>query len=930
MSLMSRSRLAWTLLLLTPAALLSLAALHAADPPRVEKKVNPALKAADALYDGIQAVTLDNGLHVYLKPVPGSPVVTTMVAYKVGSADEDLDSTGLSHYLEHLMFKGTDKIMPGDIDRLTFRNGGANNAYTDTDYTIFHFDFPYDRWEGALAVEADRMRNLRIDDKHEFSEEKGAVCNELKRDEDEPWDLEHKAIVPLLFGKTGPYGHPVIGLESQVRAATAEIIKGHYDKWYHPNNASLVVCGGFDPEAALAKIKELFGPIPRAELPERKPLSKETLKRPARLDMDSKFAVPRLVFGWNTVDARSDDYPAMSVVEALLNGRTSRLYKKLVEGEQVAGTVGASHNNAGRYPGWFEIDVELFDKKDESKAEKLLLGELKKLADEPISQAELNRVQRQLVASVIFGNESVHDLANSIAQGVTINDLAFLKGLLPRILEVKPEDIQRVVKTYLDPEKRVVVFSAPKGEARGASWGRFVTCLNETAGYKPAPRRSARRGPAVGGADFPLKDVKHVELPNGLKLLLYEDHRLPIITAEAQLRTVNVYEPDDKLGVAALTGMLLQEGTTKHTGPEIADLIEGVGGSLDLSSAGGTVKVLTPSRSLGLGLLVECLTEPAFAKDSFQRQQAVLLSSLHDAETQPELVAQRAFAKAVYGAHPRGRPSLGTVKTVEALKPADCVAFHKKVFVPNNTTLVVVGDFDSKEVADEIGKLTADWKKGDLERPEYPKIEKPKEFTEKIISMPDARQLHFYMGHVGIRRSNPDFYKLLVMDYVLGVGPGFTDRLSSRLRDREGLAYTVTGTITSTADLEPGSFTCYIGTDNNNFERMKKEFLEELNRIRDETPKAQEVEDAKTYLLGNLNMHFTTTAGVAGQLLTIDRYHLGDDYLSDYRKAVAAVTPEDVQAVAKKYLDPAHMFLVAAGGVDSKGQPLGKLPVPKP
>lgn len=922
MSLLSRSRLAWTLLLLTPAALLSLAALHAADPPKVEKKENPALKAAAALYDGIQTVTLDNGLHVYLKPVPGSPVVTTMVAYKVGSADENLDSTGLSHYLEHLMFKGTDTIKPGDIDRLTFRNGGANNAYTDTDYTIFHFDFPYDRWEGALTVEADRMRNLRIDDKHEFTEEKGAVCNELKRDEDEPWDLEHKAIVPLLFGKTGPYGHPVIGLEEQVRAATAEIIKGHYDKWYHPNNASLVVCGGFDPDAALAKIKELFGPIPKAELPERKPLSKETLKRPARLVMDSKFAVPRLVFGWNTVDSKSDDYPAMSVVEALLNGRTSRLYKKLVEGEQVAGAVGASHNNAGRYPGWFEIDMELFDKKDEAKAEKLLLGELKKLADEPISEAEMKRVKRQLIASVIFGNESVHDLANSIAQGVTVNDLAFLKNLLPRILEVEPADVQRVVKTYLDPEKRVVVFSAPKGEGQGAApFSRDIGRVYRADFRAPA---------AVGGADFPLKDVKHVDLPNGLKLLLYEDHRLPIITAEAQLRTVNVYEPDDKLGVAALTGMLLQEGTTKHTGPEIADLIEGVGGSLDLSSAGGTVKVLTPSRSLGLGLLVECLTEPAFAKDSFQRQQAVLLSSLHDSETQPELVAQRAFAKAVYGTHPRGRPSLGTVKTVEALKPADCVAFHKKVFVPNNTTLVVVGDFDSKEVADEIGKLTADWKKADLETPEYPKIEKPKEFTQKVVSMPDASQLHFYMGHVGIRRDNPDFYKLLVMDYVLGVGPGFTDRLSSRLRDREGLAYTVSGTITSTADLEPGSFTCYIGTDNDKFERVKKEFLEELNRIRDEPPKPQEVEDAKTYLLGNLNMHFTTSAGVASQLLTIDRYHLGDDYLSDYRKAVEAVTPEDVQAVAKKYIDPEHMFLVAAGGVDDKGKPLGKLPAPKP
>src|SRR5262245_37086184 len=159
-----------------------------------------ALKVAAALYEGIRTETLPNGLRVYLKSVPGSQVVATMVAYKVGSADEDLDHTGLSHYLEHLMFKGTEKIRPGDIDRVTLRNGGANNAYTSEDYTIFHFDFAADRWEAALEIEADRMRNLRIDEKHEFHKEKEVVVAELERNEDEPWDLEYKAILPLLFG----------------------------------------------------------------------------------------------------------------------------------------------------------------------------------------------------------------------------------------------------------------------------------------------------------------------------------------------------------------------------------------------------------------------------------------------------------------------------------------------------------------------------------------------------------------------------------------------------------------------------------------------------------------------------------------------------------------------------------------------------------
>src|SRR5258708_7949055 len=163
---------------------------EAADTP---KGFDPAtVKAAAALYDDVRVETLDNGLKVYLKPVAGAPVVTTMVAYKVGSSDEDLDQTGLSHYLEHLMFKGTDKIEPRDIDRITLRNGGANNAYTSEDYTIFHFDFAADRWEAALEIEADRMRNLRIDKKHEFDTEKDNVVSELERDEDEPWDVEQK------------------------------------------------------------------------------------------------------------------------------------------------------------------------------------------------------------------------------------------------------------------------------------------------------------------------------------------------------------------------------------------------------------------------------------------------------------------------------------------------------------------------------------------------------------------------------------------------------------------------------------------------------------------------------------------------------------------------------------------------------------------
>jgi zinc protease len=894
-----------------------------------------ALQAASALYEGIRTETLPNGLRVYMKPVPSAPTVTTMVAYKVGSSDEDLNATGLSHYLEHLMFKGTEKIMPGDIDRLTLRNGGHNNAYTDTDYTIYHFDFAADRWQDALKVEADRMRNLRIDDKHEFEQEKGAVISELERDEDEPWDLEQKFILPQLFGKTNPYGHPVIGEREHVRGATADIIKAHYDKWYHPNNAALVIVGGFDPEQALTKIKELFGPIPKTQLPERKPVPEVAHKRPARLEIESKFEVPRLLVGFNGVRSGDPDFYALEVAQGILSGgKTARLYKKFVEGEEIASQISAN-DIAGRYPGWFAVQMELLKGKDRDKAENQLVQEIERLRNEPVSAAELKRVKQTLLAGTIFAREGVHGLADSIAQGVTTNDLDFLKNFLPNILKVTAADVQRVAKKYLDPEQRVTVWSVPakaeKKEERGSrieDRGSLSSIFNPRSSILRVQRN--QRGAEAGAtSQYSLKDAQKVVLPNGLTLLLFENHRLPIVVAEASVRHVGLHEPADKAGVATLMGSLLDEGTAKHSGQQIAELIENVGGNLALSAGGGSVQVLSPYRKLGLELLFECLSQATFPKEAFAREQAKMLSQIDEAEQQPEVRARNVYRESVYGKHPLGRPRYGKRATVEPLTPADCIAFYKKMFVPNNTVVAIVGDFDSKEVIDEATRLSLGWQKGDVGNPDLPAVNKPKDFVQKIVTMPAAAQLHFYLGHVGIRRDNPDYYKLLVMDYVLGTGPGFTDRLSSRLRDREGLAYTVNANITNSAGEEPGLFTCYIGTPPKNFAKVKGMFLEELNRIRAEKPMAEEVEDAKQYLLGSLAFELTTNRQIADKLLYAERYKLGFGYLDDYRKAVAAVTPEDVQEVAKKHLDPQHMVLVAAGALDDQGKPLEKLPGPK-
>jgi zinc protease len=874
-------------------------------------------KTASAMFTKLQTETLPNGLRIYMLPIPGSQTVTTMVAYKVGSCDEDKDQTGLSHYLEHLLFKGTDKLLPGDVDRLTQRNGGRNNAYTSEDMTVYHFDFAADRWRAALEIEADRMRNVKIDAKHEFEQEKGAVISELKGGEDRPFELEFKAILPLLYAKTAPYSHPVIGEESHVRGATAEVIKRYYDKWYHPNNAALVIVGGFEAAPTLELVKKLFSGIAKAELPERK-LEGPAVKRtaPARKDFTSKFEVPRGVMGFNTVKSGEADDFALSMLNHILSsGRTSRLYKKLVEGDRLCTTV-STMNSTGRYAGWFGVMLEMLGGKERAKAEGVVFAELSKMATEPVTEAELSRAKRAMLAAFIFSKEDPHALADLIAQSVTLHDVNYLNSYLDKLLAVTPADIQRVAGKYLTQNQSVIVWSLPEGQKGGKP--------EVTPNAAPVmPNRQARRADAGGAASgISLTQAKRVVLPNGMKVILLENRRLPIVVANVAMMDVRLREPADKAGVAMLVGAMLEEGTLKYTGDEMATLIEDVGGTLSFTSSGAGVKVLTPDTDLGLGLMFEGLMRPTFPQEALERVRESQLSDLEEIETQPRNRASAAFSALVYGEHPFGRSAYGKKEIVAKLTAADCKAFHKLAYAPNFATVVVVGDFDSTVMVEKITKLTEGWAKSDAPAPVVqapPKAEKP---VTKIVTDATAAQTHVFIGHLGILRNDPDYHALQVMDNVLGVGPGFTDRLSSNLRDRQGLAYTVNAQITGSASEQPGVFQGFIGTFPDKYLWVREGFLKEIDRIREEPATPTEVEDAKKYLLGSLPFRLTTNEAVAGQLLTAERFGLGFDFLDKYKAAIAAVTVADVQAVAKKHLDPKRLIISVVGPIDAEGKAL--------
>jgi len=793
---------------------------------------------------------------------------------------------------------------------------------------VYHFDFAADRWKQAIEVEADRMRNTRIDAKHEFQQEKGAVISELKGGEDMPWDIEYKVILPKLFPKGSPYAHPVIGEEKHVAAASAEIITRHYDKWYHPNNASLVIAGGFDPDEAMELVKKLFGKIPKGDLPERKPEPKlEPRKAQVRHEVESKFDVARLMIGYNTCRIGEPDDYALDVIDDILStGKTSRLYRRLVEGDRLANSVGTS-NNTGRYPGWFAVQVEMLKDKDRAKAEKAAFEEIAKLAAEPVSEEELKRVRRRILASFLFGRESVHSIADLIARSVAYQDVDYLKNYLGKLMTITPAEIQATAKKLLNKEQSVVVWSVPEDDpmpAKAAAPPTPSGGFRESGGT--ASRRNRDAAPVGASTAISLKDAKRVVLKNGMVVVLLENRRLPILVVDVSIADVRLREPAKLSGAASLVGDLLEEGSAKHTGQQIADIIEGTGGSLSFSYTGGSLKVLTPDTDVGLGLLFECLMTPTFAADALEMKREQQLSSIADTETQPQNRARMAFNKAIYGTHPYGRSIYGKKSIVEKLTAEDCKKFHAAVFAPNFATAVVVGDFDTAEMVKKLETLTADWKPVEA-KPlaiKAPPVEgKP---GEKIITDVTAAQTHLYLGHLGIKRNDPDYFTLLVLDNVLGTGPGFTDRLSATLRDRQGLAYTVNAQITGTAGDQPGTFTGYIGTHRDKYADAKNGFLKEIRKIREEAPTEQEVEDAKKYLLGSLPFRITTNEGIAAELLLAERYKLGFDYLEKYREKVQGITPADVHAAAKKHIDPKKLTLIAVGPIDQEGK---GLPEPK-
>ncbi|MBC7544989.1 MAG: insulinase family protein [Candidatus Sericytochromatia bacterium] len=861
---------------------------------------------------GAQEHVLANGLRVLTKEVRTTPVVSMMTWYRVGSGYERSGETGVSHFLEHMMFKGTDRYGKGEIDLITQRNGGSNNAFTAYDYTSYHFAFASDRWLDGLAIEASRMRRCAFDPV-EFEAEKQVVLEEWRMSQDSPW---HPLIDQL--SATGltvhPYRHPILGWYQDVQDLTREQMVAYYDRFYGPNNATLVLVGDFDTAEALRQVETHFGDVPAISPTPPAPVREIPPDGERRFVMRRPTAVPRLAIGYRQPPFGHPDVPAVEVLTTLLShGRTSRFYQSLVEDQQIVADIGMEFFLTAD-PFLLTVFAELKPGGSVTKVEKAILAEIRKLQREPVSAAELSKAKNLLAAGEAFDDETSMAQAHRYGEAAALGDWREADALPVKIQAVTAEDVRRVAKRYLDAATRTV------GVQKAGKRPPFLDEDESEPIEAPPPRPLNPPKLILAAPRLVLPQVHRWVLPNGMVLLVQANPASPTVSTKVHLPAGSRCEAPAKAGLASLLAHVIVKGAGMRDGEAFAQAIEAVGGGLDCGAGvSGTslqTRFLKAHAPLGLSLLADVMLQPHLTEHEIAKERALQLDDLAASEDDPKSVARRAFHALIYGDHPSSRPTDGSLETVKGLEQADLQAFHQRCFRPDRAVMVVVGDVDPTAIHEQVLDLFGNWTATgpfDVHVPVPPNAA-----ASQRIVVQDRAQAHIYLGQMGVRRTNPDYATLDVLEAILGGGSGLSSRIPSRIRDEKGLAYTAYCDLVGSAGMEPGSFHAYLATDPTNTAAAVAALYEEFDRIAAEPVTLPELQDAQAYLTGSFVFQLESDAQKADYLLRSELFGLGFDYAETYAQSVLAVTREDLLQVTQQHLQTDAMSLAIVGPVAPK------------
>jgi len=829
-----------------------------------------------------QVFTLGNGIEVIVKEDHSAPVVSLQAWCRAGSIHEGKWlGAGMSHFLEHMLFKGTERRDANEIAQAVQREGGYINAYTSFDRTVYWIDTPSTGFENCLDVLCDVVGFAAIPE-DEFENESDVIRREIAMGEDNPDQVLSKALFRTAYTKH-PCRFPVIGFLDLFNQLSRDDLYGYYREKYSPDNLFVVVTGDVDASRTVELIEAHLGKIERRRrspviLPEE---PRQLGVREEIVSFSTELVRGRL--GWGVPSGDHPDSPALDILAAILgSGKSSRLYREVRENQQLVNSVGA-YSYAPTFKGQFVLSYDT-DPEKADKAEAAIQDQVEILKADGLSSEEVEKVGRQALSSQFSTLTDMRGQASDLGSNwLATRNLNYTRNYVQDLQRVTVKDVQWVAESYLSADCFTRVSLVPKG-------GEKIEAPNVTG------ERS--------------EDIRRLELENGLTVLLLSDKRVPFVYANGVFRGGLLAEDASCNGLTRLMSRLLVKDSEDYSAEEVVTRIESVGGGISSSignnSFGVTTHCLRPDVALAIELLGDALLKPAFLENAVEREKQFQVSQIKAEADRPFSVAMKEMRRQVFGNHPYSLGLSGTEESVASLGREDVIGLRQRLVKGGNGVLGVFGDIDLSRAEELIrSRFELGIPSGDREFLNAAEVSYPAGDGRVIGLEHDKEQAVLLIGYRTVALDHPDDTALDLIDEACS---DMASRMFIRIREELGLAYSVGST--RVQGLEPGMMLFYASTAPDKLDLVQEEMLKEIQLIVEEGLIEEEFDRAKASWLGKEVIHLQGARELAGSASIDELVGLGWDH---YRKApdeIRAVTREEVQTVAARYLTEQNRVIV--------------------
>ncbi len=849
----------------------------------------------------VEKFTLDNGMTVILHEDHSVPIACINTWYRVGALDEPPGRTGFAHLFEHLMFMGTKRVPGNKFDVLMETGGGANNASTDLYRTNYFSWGPSKLLPTLLWLDADRLEDMGLNMTQEkLDKQRDVVRNELRQTvENAPYGKADVIMYQLMYPPDHPYHNEVIGTHEDLEAASVENVRDFFANFYVPNNASLVVAGDFDSAEIKPLVQRLFGTLQRGGDIKRRTPAPPHLDRVVRWSTIDKVQLPKITMAWHSPPAYTGGDAELSLgASVLAQGKTSRLYQRLVVQEKIAAEVSARQQSAAA-GSLFTVEVMAKPDADLDRVEKLIDEEIAKLGKDGPTTAELDERRAQIELRLVSSVE------NLLGRADRLNEYEYFWGEpnsfqrdLERYRKIDGDAVKRWLSETLNPSARAIVRVYPENPQRPDSPRDKQPVELAAKAFTPPPPQT-------------------FTLSNGIPVEFWSRRELPLVAVTLLVKPGGAIDTPETAGVGSLAIEMLDEGAGDRDALQFSQAMQSLGATFragaDTESI--TISLTTLRRNLdaAAALWTDAIRRPRFDAKDWERVKGLHIDDLEQAREEPNAIAANVGDRLLYGdRNPYAWPVDGTLKTVQPITLEQAKAAYASLVRPDRATLLVAGDLSMDEAKAMLEKSLGDWKAppggGVASTPDY-SIPTTSGLRLAIVDRPEAVQTTVRFTMPGVKASDPRNVPLRLLNTVLG--GSFTSRLNQNLREDKGYTYGAR----SRYAMEPstGNFTAGAAVRADATGPSLKEFFVELKRTREGDLSDQESGKAKESMRYSLTQTFEGLRGLVGVATGLAASGQPFETIAQQFAAIDKATTADLNALAKTAIPLEQCVLVLVG-----------------